>query len=178
MSVDLTAVMASEQAAAPFDPEAVCAELEHWFFEVYINHWVDVGAGRRDEGPEFILDYWGTPMFVTNDKPALATWLLTGEEIIQFLVIQHEMLQAGGYTHTNVPEKKIRAFNNNGGAIEVIWSRRATDESEIQRLVVHFNCARIDSKWKVVGIHSRATDAALDGDTIDGAWAHVPAGEA
>lgn len=178
MSFDLASAMASSEAAAPFDQEAVCAELDHWFFEVYINHWVDVGAGRRDDGPEFILDYWGTPMFATNDKPSLAAWLLTGEEIIQFLAIQHQVLQDGGYAHTHVPDKKIRAYNNSGGAIEVIWSRRAADESEIQRFVVHFECAKFGDTWKVVGLHSRATNPALDGDTIDGAWAHAPQEEA
>ncbi|MEM1133442.1 MAG: hypothetical protein AAGH53_10925 [Pseudomonadota bacterium] len=178
MSVDLATAMASTQVAATFDPDAVCAELNHWFFDVYINHWVDVGAGRRDDGPEFILQYWGTPMFVTNDKPALAAWLLTGEEIIQFLAIQHQMLEAGGYSHTHVPDKTIRAYNNTGGAIEVIWSRRASDETEIQRFVVHFECAKFGETWKVVGVHSRATDAALDGDKIAGAWAHVPSEEA
>ncbi|WOE74677.1 DUF6841 family protein [Alterisphingorhabdus coralli] len=169
MAIDLARAMASTDVA-PFDDAAICKELEHWFFEVYFNHWVEVGAGKRKDGPEFILEYWGTPMFVTNDQPALALWLLDGEDVIQFLAVQHEMLKAGGYSHTHVPDRKVRAYNNTGGAIEVIWSRRAPDESEIQRFVVHFECAKFDGKWKVVGVHSRATDAALDGDTIDGAW--------
>lgn len=154
------------------DREAVAEEVRHWFFDVYFNHWVDVGAGRRSEGPEFILEYWGTPMFVTNDEPSIAMWALEGKQIVDFLVMQHDQLVAGGYDHTEVPDKKIFVYNENGAAIEVIWSRQAADNAEIQRWVVHFEVARIDGKWKVVGIQSRRTEAALDGGSIDAAWAN------
>ena len=72
------------------------------------------------------------------------------------------------------PNKKSGAeyavLNKNGGAIEVIWSRRAANETEIQRYVVHFEVARIDGVWKVVGIQSRNTDVAYDKDSIENAW--------
>lgn len=173
MSSDLDAAIATALTAEKleFDKAAVTAELEHWFFEDYFNRWVDVAAGRRDEGPEFVLNYWGTPMFVTNDQPAMSLWLPTGEDILKFLGIQHQVLMAAGYTHTHVPDRKVRAYNPLGGAIEVIWSRRAADETEIQRFVVHFECAKMDGVWKVVGIHNRTTDASKDRDSIDQAWA-------
>lgn len=173
MSSDLVAAIATALSAEKleFDKGAVVAELEAWFFEDYFNRWVDVAAGRRDEGPEFVLNYWGTPMYVTADQPAMGLWLLTGEEILKFLGIQHQILMANGYTHTHVPDRKVRAYNPLGGAIEVIWSRRAEDETEIQRFVVHFECAKINGVWKVVGLHNRTTDAAKDGDSIDKAWA-------
>jgi len=157
------------------DRAAIEEEVRHWFFDIYFNHWVDVGAGRRDEGPEFVLQYWGTPMFVTNDDPAIAMWTTEGQQIVDFLVMQQEILMAAGYDHTEVPDKKIFVYNANGAAIEVIWSRQAADNTEIQRLVVHFEVARMDGVWKVVGIQSRMTDKALDRNTIDGAWSQEAA---
>ena len=154
-----------------FNRAEIQEQVRHWFFDVYFNHWVDVGAGRRDDGPEFVLQYWGTPMFVTNDEPALAMWAMEGQQIVDFLVMQHEMLTAAGYDHTEVPDQTVFVYNENGAAIEVIWSRQAADNTEIQRLVVHFEVARIDGVWKVVGIQSRVTDRSKDDNTIDRAWA-------
>ena len=154
-----------------FDREAVEEEVRHWFFDVYFNHWVDVGAGRRKEGPEFVLQYWGTPMFVTHDEPAIAMWALEDQQIVDFLVMQQEILSAAGYDHTEIPDQKIFVYNKNGAAIEVIWSRQAADNTEIQRLVVHFEVARMGGVWKVVGTQSRTTDKAVDGGSIDAAWA-------
>lgn len=153
-----------------FDRIGLEEEVRHWFFDVYFNHWVDVGAGRRDEGPEFVLQYWGTPMFMTHNDPEIAMWATTGEDIVNYLVMQHETLVAAGYDHTVIPDQKIFVYNQNGASIEVIWSRQATDNTEIQRIVVHFEVARIEGIWKVVGIQSRMTDKAKDNDSIDEAW--------
>ena len=153
-----------------FDKAATIAELSHWFFDIYFNHWIEVGNGVRDEGPEFVLLYWGTPMYVTVDEPEMATWLLSDEEIVDFLVMQHEQLRAAGYTHTVVPDKKITAFNSCGGAIEVIWSRRAADESEIHRYAVKFDVAKFKGTWKVVGVQGRATNVKKDQNTLELAW--------
>lgn len=154
-----------------FDRAAIEEEVRHWFFDVYFNHWVDVGAGRRDEGPEFVLRYWGTPMFMTHNDPEIAMWATKGEEIVAYLVMQQKTLVAAGYDHTEVPDQKIFVYNQNGSAIEVIWSRQAADNTEIQRIVVHFEVARIEGVWKVVGIQSRMTDKANDNGKIDAAWA-------
>lgn len=153
------------------DRAAVEEEVRHWFFDVYFNHWVDVGAGRRDEGHEFILQYWGTPMFATVDTPEIATWMLEGEQIVGFLAMQHEMLKAGGYDHTEVPDQRIFVYNKNGAAIEVIWSRQAKDDTELQRFVVHFECVRFDNAtWKVCGMHVRQSEKDKDQGSIDKAW--------
>lgn len=151
--------------------EKIKAEIDHWFFDVYFNHWVEVGNGKRDEGPEFVLQYWGTPMYATVDDPDLSMWMLKDQDVVDFLVMQQTLLKEAGYTHTHVPDKKITVYNRNGGAIEVIWSRRAADETEIQRYVVHFEVIRIDGVWKVVGVQSRNTDIADDKDSITQAWA-------
>jgi len=153
-----------------FDRAAIEEEVRHWFFDVYFNHWVEVGAGIRKEGHEFVLQYWGTPMYVTATEPVIAGWLLEPQQIVDFLAMQHEALKAGGYDHTEVPEQKIFVYNQNGAAIEVIWSRQAADNSEIQRMVVHFEVVRVDGVWKVAGIQSRKSDKALDKDSIDAAW--------
>lgn len=153
------------------DRTSIQEEVRHWFFDVYFNHWVEVGSGVRDEGPEFVLAYWGTPMYATASEPELAMWLRSDEDVIGFLTMQHEMLKAQGYDHTHVPDQKIFVYNRNGASIQVIWSRQAADDREIQRVVVHFEVVRMDGTWKVVGVQSRKTDVAADNNTIDGAWA-------
>jgi hypothetical protein len=153
-----------------FDIETTREEIRHWFFDVYFNHWVDVGAGRRKDPPEFILDYWGTPLYANVDEPDITVWMLTGEEIVGFLQMQHETLKANGYDHTEVPDQKVIVYNRNGGAIEVIWSRQAADNTEIQRFVVHFEVVRFDGVWKVVGMQVRQSDVAKDQGSIHKAW--------
>lgn len=154
-----------------FNRAAIEEEVRHWFFDIYFNHWVDVGAGRRDEGPEFVLEYWGTPLFVTHDEPEIAMWAMEGQQIVDYLVMQHKILMAAGYDHTDIPEQKVFVYNQNGASIEVIWSRQASDNTEIQRIVVHFEVARIGGIWKVVGIQSRMTDRSKDENSIAKAWA-------
>ena len=149
---------------------AVEEEVRHWFFDVYFNHWVDVAAGRRDEGYEFILQYWGAPMFASVDEPAIAAWMMEGEQIVRFLAMQHELLKAGGYDHTEVPEQRIFVYNKTGAAIEVIWSRQAKDDTELQRFVVHFECVKFGDTWKVCGMQVRQSDRAKDEGSIDKAW--------
>ncbi len=153
------------------DRAKIHEEVRHWFFDIYLHHWVEVGSGVRKEGPEFVLQYWGTPMYATASEPEISMWMRTDQDVVDFLVMQHEILKANGYDHTEVPDQKIFVYNQNGAAIEVIWSRQAADNTEIQRMVVHFEIARIDGVWKVVGVQSRKTDKAIDKDTIDGAWA-------
>lgn len=153
-----------------FDPEATREEIRHWFFDVYFDHWMDVGAGRRDEGPEFILEYWGAPMFLTSNMPDTAVWL-DADGIVNFLDTRQQQLKAAGYDHTEVPEQRIHVYNANGGAVEVIWSRQAADNSELQRLAINFQVVRFDGVWKVAGMHVRQTDAAKDQGSIDRAFA-------
>ena len=144
-------------------------ELESWFFETYIPHWVAVGSGQSEDGPEFILDYWGTPMFVCA-PPSLRAWLTTDEQVIEFLKYNHLPLQQEGYSHTVIPDRSVTMYSEFGGAIEVIWSRRRADESEIERIAVHWEIGRLgddqDAKWKVLGIQAKFTTK----DTLAEAW--------
>jgi hypothetical protein len=49
----------------------------------------------------------------------------------------------------------------------VIWSRRRVDNTEIERLAVHFEVIRTESGWRVAGIQHRPTRA----DLLSRAWA-------
>jgi flavin reductase (DIM6/NTAB) family NADH-FMN oxidoreductase RutF len=47
-----------------------------------------------------------------------------------------------------VPDRKVTVYNINGAAIDVIWSRRRADETEIERVVIYFE---LISFFTVVG---------------------------
>lgn len=163
--------MEAGETSTAFDRAAIEAEIRAWFFDEYFPRWVDVANGKRNEGPEFILKYWGRPMFATNDAPSIAAWLHTDEDVIGFLKMQHDILKSEGFTHTHSPEEIIRVYNPNGASIEGIWSRRRADNSEVHRIAVNFQVAKMDGVWRVLGVHSRMTDINKDNDTVAGAWA-------
>ena len=76
----------SEETGAPMpdDPHAATrAEVTAWFFEDYLPRWVAVAAGTSAEGPEFILNYWDTPMHVTGLDQSF--WCLDDRSVLDFL---------------------------------------------------------------------------------------------
>ncbi|MGQ4390195.1 DUF6841 family protein [Streptomyces sp. SAS_270] len=135
---------------------ATRAEVSEWFFGDYLPRWVAVAAGTSDEGPEFVLDYWGTPLHVTALEQSF--WCLDDASVLAFLEMNQAPLREAGYSHTVVPDRRVFVYNTVGAAIEVIWSRRRADESEIERWAVQFSVAKSDKGWRVVGIHAAATD--------------------
>jgi hypothetical protein len=147
------------------------AEVTDWFFEDYLPRWVSASSGATDESPEFILDYWGVPMHVS--LPDKSTWFLDAKGVLSFLEMNRAPLKAAGYTHTVVPDSRVFVYNIVGAAVEVIWSRRRADDSEIQRWAVHFEVAKSDQGWRVVGIQSTATDT----DTLSEIWPRSPGRE-
>src|SRR5882757_4843036 len=140
------------------------SEVTAWFFDDYLPTWVAVGNGTIDRGPDFILDYWGSPLYYCH--PDGVEWVPNGEAVIALLASLHVRLRANGYTHTEVPDRSVRAYHRNGAAIEVIWSRRRADGSEVERLAVHFEVIRTDKGWRVAGIQHQLTDAG----TLAEAW--------
>ena len=69
-----------------------------------------------------------------------------------------------------MPDQKVTVYHDNGAAIEVIWSRRRGDGTEIERLAVHFEVARgatVDGG--VVGIQATPTTS----DSLDSVWPHA-----
>ncbi|MBT2597469.1 hypothetical protein [Arthrobacter sp. ISL-72] len=143
---------------------ATRAEVTEWFFEDYLPRWVAAAAGTSADGPEFIHGYWGTPLHVTGLEQSF--WCLNDESVLGFLEQNHAPLRAAGYSHTVVPDRRVFVYNTVGAAIEVIWSRRAADETEIQRWATHFEVAKSDAGWRVIGVQAAATDQ----DTLEGAW--------
>ena len=146
--------------------EATRREVHQWFFEDYLPRWVAASSGKSGEGPEFILEYWGSPMYVTG----LGTmfWCLSDADVLAFLDANQSSLRKAGYDHTVVPDSQINVYNTTGAAVEIIWSRRAADETEIQRWATHFEVAKTEKGWRVVGVQGAHTTA----DTLAETWAH------
>ncbi|MEV6609009.1 hypothetical protein [Kutzneria sp. NPDC051319] len=142
------------------------SDVTAWFFDDYLPTWVGVGNGTIHRGPEFILDYWGHPLFVANPDAA-AGWALDGPAVVEFLGGMQARLRADGYTHTEVLDRSVHVYHDNGAAIEVIWSRRRADESEIERMAVHFEAIRTIEGWRIAGIQYLFTTA----ETLAESWA-------
>ena len=146
------------------ETESVAAEVTKWFFVDYLPTWVGVGNRASDKGPDFILDYWGVPLYYYNSDGG--QWALDSDGVTALLEMTHTRLQANGYAYTDVPDRAVRVYHRNGAAIEVIWSRRRADGTEIERLAVHFELIRTKKGWRVAGIQHRFTHA----DTLADAW--------
>jgi len=80
-------------------------------------------------------------------------WLTTEAAVREVIDLQQRQLQDQHYDHTNVPDRRIVAYNENGGSVDVIWSRVRADESEVMQLVVHFEIARLKGNgWRVIAV--------------------------
>jgi hypothetical protein len=152
------------KAVSENETENVLAEVAEWFFEDYLPTWVDVGNQGIDNGPEFILEYWGVPLYYYNTDGG--QWALDGESVIALLKTTHTRLKESGYAYTDVIDPVVRVYHRNGAAIEVIWSRRRIDDAEIERLAVHFELIRTRNGWRIAGIQFRSTHA----DSLSDAW--------
>lgn len=152
------------------ETETVTAEVSEWFFDDYLPTWVGVGNGAIGKGPGFILHYWGVPLY--DYHPDGGQWALDGDSVAGLLNTTHTRLKASGYVYTEVVDRAVRAYHRNGAAIEVIWSRRRADDTEIERLAVHFEVIRTENGWRVAGIQRRSTHA----DVLSHAWAETDSG--
>jgi len=132
-------------------------DVMRWFFDDYLPTWVGVGAGTIARGPEFILDYWGAPLYFSTDQGG--EWLLDESAVVRFLEQTQARLRRQGYAHTVVPDHTVTVYHDAGAAIEVIWSRCRADDTEIERLAVHFELARRPAGWRMVSIQSAPTTA-------------------
>jgi hypothetical protein len=92
---------------------------------------------------------------------------------MRLLNTTHTRLRANGYAYTEVVDRAVRLYHRNGAAIEVIWSRRRADDTEIERLAVHFEVIRTQNGWRIAGIQRRFTHA----DSLSDAWAAADDGE-
>ena len=139
-------------------------EVSRWFFDDYLPIWVGVGAGTIVREPDFILDYWGAPLHWADD---LGTqWFLDAPAVVALLLQLQGRLHGDGYAYTSVPDQRVTVYHDNGAAIEVIWSRRRTDGTEIERLAAHFEVARGPAGWRVIGLQATPTT----NDSLNAVW--------
>jgi hypothetical protein len=139
-------------------------EAAKWFFEDYLPTWAAAGAAKVSEGEDSILRYWDDPLY--TDHLGQNQWATNAKGVLDFLILNHGPLKAQGYTHTVVPDRKVTAYSENSAGIEVIWSRRRADESEIQRLAVHFGTAKTPAGWRVITIDA----SIITEDKLDAVW--------
>jgi hypothetical protein len=139
-------------------------EVARWFLDDYLSVWVGVGAGTITREPEFILDYWGAPLYWADDLGF--RWFLDPPAVVALLQQLQSRLHGDGYAYTSVPDQRVTVYHDNGAAIEVIWSRRRTDGTEIERLAAHFEVARGQAGWRVIGIQTTPTTS----DSLNNVW--------
>jgi hypothetical protein len=132
-------------------------EVMHWFFDDYLTTWIGVGAGTIARGPEFILDYWGVPLYW--GEADASHWLLDAPAVVEYLQQLQARLRDEGYAHTAVPHYTVRVYHRDGAAIEVIWSRCRADRTEIERLAVHFELGRGPAGWRILGVQAVPTSS-------------------
>ncbi|WP_231952229.1 hypothetical protein [Achromobacter sp. MFA1 R4] len=129
--------------------------MNAWFFDTYLPMWIKLGADSGS-GVQEILNFWGAPLHAASVN--MTRCLMTGEDVIALLRANQIPLQAESYTHTVVLDRHVKGYNQNAGSIDVIWSRRRADETEIERRAVHFEIHRTSGGWRVVAIASVLSD--------------------
>ncbi|MFE2541688.1 hypothetical protein OG937_45580 [Streptomyces sp. NBC_00510] len=145
-------------------------EARDWFFNQYLPAWTAVAADPSAD-PRVVLNFWVPPLSVSRDDPdparALYDWCPDPDSVLVYLAAQQEPLRAAGYTHTDVPDSRVTAYSSHSAGIDVIWSRRRADNTEIERLAVHFEVRRHDSgTWRIIAIASHPTDVDRIADTF------------
>jgi glyoxylase-like metal-dependent hydrolase (beta-lactamase superfamily II) len=130
-------------------------EVAHWFLDDYLPTWVGVAAGTLARGPEFILDYWAAPMHWSDDQSS--QWILDAPAVVAQLQQMQDRLRGEDYAYTAMPDQKVTVYHDNGAAVEVIWSRRRSNGTEIERVAAHFEIARDKAGWRIIGVQATAT---------------------
>jgi len=142
--------------------QEVMNELEDFFFEGYFKTWVAIARSERPDAD--ILNYWSVPMYAASMHGE--GWLTDENAVIGLLTTTHAPLKEGGYSHTKTLDRELTLFNTNAGCLDAIWSRRASDESELERLSTHFDARRTNIGWRIIGLSNNFTKA----ENIDDAW--------
>jgi glyoxylase-like metal-dependent hydrolase (beta-lactamase superfamily II) len=151
-------------AVALLPAHTIHDEVTDWFFDDYLSTWIGVGAGTIARGPEFILDYWSAPLNWSDDQGS--RWLMDAPAVVALLHALQTRLRAEGYADTTVPDRRVMVYHDNGAAIEVIWSRRRVDGTEIERLAAHFEVARGPEGWRIISIQAKPTTS----DSLNAIW--------
>ncbi len=130
-------------------------EVAHWFLDDYLPTWVGVGAGAIARGPDFILDYWSTPLHWSDDQGS--RWMMDAPAVVEMLQQMQNRLHGEDYAYTALPDRQVTVYHDNGAAVDVIWSRRRSNGTEIERLAAHFEVARGTAGWRIIGIQAAPT---------------------
>ena len=139
-------------------------EVSRWFFDDYLSIWISVGAGTIKRGPDFILDYWDTPLHWSDGSGTQR--FLDAPAVVELLRDLQSRLHGDGYAYTSVPDQKVSVYHDNGAGIEVIWSRRRGDGTEIERIAAHFEVARGLKGWRIISIQAAPTSS----DSLNSVW--------
>jgi glyoxylase-like metal-dependent hydrolase (beta-lactamase superfamily II) len=130
-------------------------EVAHWFLDDYLPTWVGVAAGTIARAPEWILDYWATPLHWSDDQGS--RWFADAPTVVALLQQLQNRLRGENYAYTSLPDHEVTVYHRNGAAVEVIWSRRRGNGTEIERLAAHFEISRGPAGWRVIGIQAAPT---------------------
>ena len=69
-------------------------EAAKWFFDDYLPTWVAAGAAKGTGGEDFILRYWGVPLY--TDGLGQNQWVMNAKGVLDFLTLNHGPLKAQG----------------------------------------------------------------------------------
>jgi hypothetical protein len=151
-----------EQQNMSGNADATTQDLHRWFFEMYVPNWVAVGTSELD--PEVMLSYWDAPVHIAGEG-----WLLTADAVTHEFHRSQGALADSGYADTSVIDHEITVYNDDGGTVDAILSRRRRDGSEIQRVAGHFEIHRTQDGWRIVAIATAVTTA----DAVAEVWHRI-----
>ncbi|MEU1807294.1 hypothetical protein [Streptomyces sp. NPDC019937] len=120
-------------------------------------------GARRPAGREH-LDYWGVPMH--RSYGGSNEWPLQSGGVVGIVVSMHGPLRGSGYDRTSIIDPAVNVYSEDAAGVDVIWSRRGADETEIERIAAHFEVRLEDKGWRVIS----ATGTPTTADTIGGSW--------
>ena len=149
--------------------DAAGAEMLRWFFDDLLPRWDAAVVGTED--PRTVAGLCATPMLVaTCDGVVRAR---DHAEVAELLAMHITSLRTAGNDHVLAPDCRVTAYSPVAGALDVIWSHRAADGTEVLRLAVRYEIAWVDATWQVTTAHIVPTDQT----TLDRIWTPTPAHE-
>ncbi|MGZ8178610.1 DUF6841 family protein [Williamsia sp. SKLECPSW1] len=148
------------------------AELLHWFFDEVLPRWDAIASGTSEHGDVGILTGFSAPslLLATCDGNVRA---LAPHRVRRLVESQMLVMRIEDVSHILVPDSRVVAYGPASGALDILWSPRRTDGSELIRLAVHYDIARIDDAWRITAVHVVMTDAA----TLADVWTPTPSHE-
>lgn len=159
----------AERHAIGTTRDAAGAEMLRWFFDELLPRWDAAAAGTGDTST--LADLCAVPMVVaTCDGVVRAR---DHAEVRGLLEMHIASLRTAGNDHVLAPDCRVTAYSPVAGALDVIWSHRAADRSEILRLAVRYEIACLEGAWRVTTTHIVPTDET----SLDRIWTPTPAHE-